>query len=73
MDPAKIVAFTPHLVFNVQLYAICYTEDLPAVIAQHTIDHHLYADDIQLSVESPITSVVASIANIEKCVEAVHV
>ena len=73
MDPAKNVTFTPDLVFNVKFYAISYTEDLPAVIAQHTIDHHLYADDTQLSVEPPITSVVASIANIKKCVEAVHV
>ena len=52
---------------------ICYTKDLPAVIAQHAIDHHLYADDTQISDEPPFTSVVASIANIEKCVEAAHV
>ena len=43
------------------------------MIAQHAIDHHLYADDTQLSNEPPITSVAAAIVNIEKCVEAVHV
>ena len=73
IDPAENVALTPHLVFNVKFYAICYTEDLHAVIAQHTIDHHLYADDTQLSVEPSITSVAASIANIETSVQAVHV
>ena len=52
---------------------ICYAEDLPAVIAQHAIDHHLYADDTQLSDKPPITSVTASIANIKKYIEAVHV
>ena len=71
-----------HLLFTVvyprarvlgALKFICYTEDLPAVIAQHAIDHHLYVDDTQLSDEPPITSVAASIANIEKCVEAVHI
>ena len=43
------------------------------MIAQHATDHHLYANDTQLLDEPPITSVAASIANIEKCVEAVHV
>ena len=43
------------------------------MIAQHSIDHYLYVDDTQLSDESPITSATTSIANIEKCVEAVHV
>ena len=43
------------------------------MIAQHVIDHHLYADDTQLADGPPITSVAASIANIEKYVEAVHV
>ena len=52
---------------------ISYTEDLPAVIAQHAFDHHLYANDTQLSDEPPITFVAASIENIEKCIEAVHV
>ena len=46
---------------------ICHTEDLPAVIAQYAIDHYLYADT-QLSDEPPITSVAASIVNIDKCV-----
>ena len=52
---------------------ICYTEDLPAVIAQHAIDHHLYADDTQLSDEPPITSVAILHREHQKCVEAVHV
>ena len=52
---------------------ICYMEDLPAVMAQHAIDHHLYADYTQVSDEPPINSVAASIVNIEKYVEAVHV
>ena len=47
---------------------ICYPKDQPAVIAQHAIDHYLYADDTQLSDEPPITSVAASIANIKKYV-----
>ena len=49
-----------------------YTEDLPAVIQRFVIDHHLYADDTQSSDEPPITSIAASISNMEHCVDAVH-
>ena len=51
---------------------VIYTEDLPAVIQRFVIDHHLYADDTQLSDESPITSITASILNMEHCVDAVN-
>ena len=51
---------------------VTYTEDLPAVIQRIAIDHNLYADDTQLSDELPITSIAASISNIEHCVDAVH-
>ena len=49
-----------------------YTEDLPALIERHEIKHHLYADDIQLSDDQSITSVAASISNMDHCIDAVH-
>ena len=49
---------------------VTYTEDLPAVIQRIAIYHHLYTDDTQLSDEPP--SIVASISNMELCVDAVH-
>ena len=36
-------------------------------------DHHLYADDTQQSDEPPITSIAASISNMEHCIDVVHV
>ena len=51
---------------------VTYMEDLPAVVQRFAIDHHLYADDTQLSDEPPMTSIVASILNMEHCVDAVH-
>ena len=47
-----------------------YKEDLPAIIQRFVIDHP--ADNTQLSDEPPITSIVASISNMEHCVDAVH-
>ena len=44
---------------------VIYTEDLPAVIQRLAIEHHPYADETQLSDELPITSIVASISNME--------
>ena len=49
-----------------------YTEDLPAVTQCFAIDDHLYADNTQLSDEPPITFIVASISNMEHCVDTVH-
>ena len=51
---------------------LAYTADLPAVIQRFVIDHHLYSDDTKLSDEPPITSIAASISNMEHCVDAVH-
>ena len=51
---------------------ITYTEDLPAVIKKCNIDHHLYADDGQLSDHPSIATVPASIHNMEVCVHEVH-
>ena len=51
---------------------VTYTEDLPALIQRFAIDHHLYIDDTQLSDKPPITSIAASISNMEHCVNAVH-
>ena len=51
---------------------VAYTEYLPAVIQRFVIDHHLYDDDTQLSDDPPITSIAASISNMEHCVDAVH-
>ena len=51
---------------------VTYTEDLPAVIQRFAIHHHLYADYTQLSDEPPITSIAASISNMEHYVDAVH-
>ena len=51
---------------------IVYTEDLPAVVGQYEIEHHLYADDTQLSDDTPVTCVTTSIRNMENCVGAVH-
>ena len=42
-----------------------YTEDQLAVIQRFAIDHHLYADDTQLSDKPPITSNAAFISNME--------
>ena len=50
-----------------------YTEHLPAVKQRFTIDHHLYADDTQLSDEPPITFIAASISNIKHCFDAVRI
>ena len=47
-------------------------EDLPAVIERYAIEHHLYADDTRLSDDLPITSVAASISNMEHCIDAVY-
>ena len=51
---------------------VAYTEDLSAVIQRFVIDHHLCADDTQLSHEPLITSIASSISNMEHCVNAVH-
>ena len=51
---------------------VTYAEDLSAVIQRFAIDHHLYADNTQLSDEPPIASIAASISNMEHCVDAVH-
>ena len=51
---------------------VTYTEDLPAEIQRFAIDHYLYADDTQLSDEPPITSITASMLNMEHCVDAVQ-
>ena len=51
---------------------IVYTEDLPPVVGQYEIEHHLYADDTQLSDDTPVTSVTTSIRNMESCVRAVQ-
>ena len=51
---------------------VAHTEDLPAVIQRFVMDHHLYADDTQLSDEPPITSIAAFISNMEHCADAVH-
>ena len=51
---------------------ITYTEDTPADIEKHNIDHHLYADDGQLSDHPSIATVPASIRNLEVCVHKVH-
>ena len=51
---------------------VTYTEDLPAVKQRFAIDHHLHADDTRLSDKPQVTSVVASISNMEHCVDAVH-
>ena len=54
------------------LKSVAYTGDLPAIIQHFVIDHHLYADDTQLSDEPPIRSIAASISKMEHCVDAVH-
>ena len=51
---------------------VVYTEDLPAVIEQCAIEHHLYVDDTQVLDDPPITSVTASILNMDHCIDAVH-
>ena len=51
---------------------IMYAEELPAVNEKRNIDHHLYADDGQLSDHPSITTVPASIHNLEVCVHEVH-
>ena len=51
---------------------VTYTEDLPVVIQRIAIDYHLYAGITQLFDEPPITSIAASISNIQHCVVAVH-
>ena len=53
-------------------FFVVYTEDLPAVIKQHHVDHDLYTDDSQLSDHPSISSVAESIANIENCVSDVN-
>ena len=37
-----------------------------------TIEHHLYADDIQLSDDPSITSVAASFPNMKHCIDDLH-
>ena len=49
-----------------------FTEDLPAVVEKRNIDHHLYADDGQLSDHPSIATEPASIHNMEVCVYEVH-
>ena len=51
---------------------VVYAEDLPAEIERYAIEHHLYADDTHLSDDPPITSITASISNMEQCIDAVH-
>ena len=51
---------------------VTYTEDLPAIIQCFAINHHLYADDTQLSDELSITSIAASISIMVHCVDAVQ-
>ena len=51
---------------------VIYTEDLPVMIEGYTIKHHLYADDTTLLDDPPITSVAASISNMEHCIDAVY-
>ena len=51
---------------------ITYTEDFPTVIEKRNIDHHLYADNGQLSDHPSIATVLASIYNLEVCVYEVH-
>ena len=50
---------------------VTYTENPSAVIQCFAIEHHLYANDTLLSNELPITSIAASISNIEHWFDAV--
>ena len=48
----------------VPLKFVAYTEDLPAVVEQHHIDHDLYTDDMQLSEHPSIACVSNAVTNI---------
>ena len=52
---------------------VAYAEDLPSVIEKHELYHHLYADDTQITDHLQLTQAAATITNIERCIESVHV
>ena len=51
---------------------MAYTEDLPAVVEQHHVDHDLYADDTQVSDYPSITCVSDAVANIENFITGIN-
>ena len=54
------------------LKIVAYTDDLPAVVEQHHVDHDLYADDAQLSDHQSIVCVSDAFANIENCITNIN-
>ena len=56
----------------IALKFIMYTDDLSAAIEMRNIDHHLYADDGQLSDHPSIATEPVSIHNMEVCLHDVH-
>ena len=52
---------------------VAYAEDLPSVIKKHELDHHLYADDTQITDHLQLKQAAAAITNIERCGESVRV
>ena len=50
---------------------MAYTDDLPAVVEQHHVDHNLYADNTQLSDYPSIACISDAVANIENCITSI--
>ena len=51
---------------------MAYTEDLPAVVEQHHVDHDLYADNTQLSDHPSIACISDAVANIENYIMSIN-
>jgi len=50
---------------------IAYTEDVSEVLNRHGVQHHLYADDKQAYVNTPVSDVPAARATLEGCISDV--
>jgi hypothetical protein len=51
---------------------IAYTEQIEEVISQHSVDHHLYADDTQLIKPAQLVDIPFVIDSLQQCVFELH-
>ena len=49
-----------------------YTEDLANLINNHHLDHHLYADDIQLIEYTTVSDIPNAVMKLQNCIESIH-